>query len=48
MTFPVRQSSNGVNFGFQYDEITLYLNLIVLLYADDTSMFGTDGKDFLK
>ena len=39
---------NGVNFEFQYDDITLYLNLFVLLYADDTVVFGTDEKEFQK
>ena len=32
----------------QYDDITLYLKLFVLLYADDTVVFGTDEKEFQK
>ena len=39
---------NGVNFEFQYDDITLYLKLFVLLYADDTVVFGTDENEFQK
>ena len=38
--------TNCVNFEFQYDDITLYLKLLVLLYADDTDVFGTDEKEF--
>ena len=34
------------NFEFQYDDITLYLKLFVLLYADDTVVFATDEKSF--
>ena len=33
-------------FEFQYDDITLYKELLVLLYADDTVVFGTDKKEF--
>ena len=33
------------NFEFQYDDVTLYLKLLVLLYADDTVVLGTDEKD---
>ena len=40
------KSCNGVNFEFQYDNITLYLKLLVLFYADDTVIFGTDEKEF--
>ena len=45
-SFLCNKSYNGVNFEFQYDEITLYLKLLVLLYADDTVVFGTDEKEF--
>ena len=31
---------------FKYDDITLCLKLLVLLYAADTVVFGTDEKDF--
>ena len=33
------RSCNGVNFEFQYDNITLYLKLLVLLNADVTVVF---------
>ena len=36
------KSFNAVNVKFQYDDITLYLKLLVLLYADNTVVFGTD------
>ena len=40
------KSCNGVNVEFQYDDIALYLKLLVLLYADDTVGFDTDEKEF--
>ena len=43
-SFLCDKSCNGVNFEFQYDDITLYLELLVLHYADDTVVFGTDEK----
>ena len=45
-SFLCDKSCNGVNFEFQYDDITLCLKLIVLLVADDTVVFGTDEKEF--
>ena len=42
----IDKSCNGVNFEFQYDDLPLYLKLLVLLYADDTVVFGTDEKEF--
>ena len=42
----MRKSCNGVNFEFQYDDITLHLKLLMLLYANDTVVFGTDEKEF--
>ena len=47
-SFLCDKSCNGVNFEFQYDDRTLYLKLLVLLYADDTVVFGTDEKEFSK
>ena len=40
------KSCNGIKFEFQYNDITLYLKLLVLLYADDTFVFCTDEKEF--
>ena len=34
-SFLCDKSCNGVNFEFQHDDITLYLKLLVLLYADN-------------
>ena len=45
-SFQCDKSCSGVNFELQYDELTLYLKLLVLLYADDTVVFGTDEKEF--
>ena len=45
-SFLCYKSCNGVNFEFQYDDKTLYLKLLVQLYADDTVVFGTDEKEF--
>ena len=42
----MRQKLQWYNFEFQSDDITLYLELVVLLYADDTVVFGTDEKEF--
>ena len=47
-TFLTDKSCNGVNIVFKYDDITLYLKLFVLLYADGTVIFGTDEKEFQK
>ena len=44
-SFLSNKSCNAVNVEFQYDDITLYLKLLVLLYADNTVVFGTD-EDF--
>ena len=40
------KSCNGVNIEFQFDDITLYLKMLVFaLYADDTVVFGTNDKE---
>ena len=39
-TFLCNKCCNGVNFEFQYDDITLHMELLVLLYADDTFVLG--------
>ena len=35
-----------MNFEFKYDDITLYLKLLVLLNADETVVVGTNEKEF--
>ena len=45
-SFLCDESCNGVNFEFQYDDITLYLKLLAMLYAHDTIVFERDVKDF--
>ena len=37
---------NGINFDFANDQLVLYLKVFVLLYADDTVIFGTDPDSF--
>ena len=39
LNFPMGQK-------LQYDDMTFYLKLFVLLYTDDTVVYGTDEKDF--
>ena len=46
-SFLCDKSSNGVNFEFQYDDITLYLKLLVLLYADDTVVLVEMRRNFI-
>ena len=40
--------NHDVNIKFKYNDIILHLKLFVLLYADDTVIFGTDEKEFQK
>ena len=30
----------------QFDDITLYMKMLALLYAEDTVVFSTDEKEF--
>ena len=39
-------NASGVNLELKFDNLTLFLKLSVLLYADDTVIFGTDEKQF--
>ena len=39
-------NASGVNLELEFDDLTLFLKLFVLLYADDTVIFGTDEKQF--
>ena len=45
-SFLCDKSCNCVNFELQYDDITLYLKMLVLLLADDTDVFCTDEEEF--
>ena len=38
----------GINLESSDLDVTIYLKLLVLLYADDTVIFGTNAKDFQK
>ena len=37
---------SGINFNITDNEINVYLKILVLLYADDTVIFGTDAESF--
>ena len=39
-------NASGVNLELKFDDLTLFLKLFVLLYADDTVIFVTDEKQF--
>ena len=45
-TFLCDKSCNGIIFEFQYDDITLYLKLLVLLNADDTVVLVQMRRNF--
>ena len=34
------------NLDLRYDQLTIFLKIFVLLYADDTVIFGTDENQF--
>ena len=36
----------GINFDFENDQLLLFLKIFILLYADDTVIFGTDPDSF--
>ena len=36
----------GIDFDIENDQLLLYLKIFVLLYADDTVIFGTDPDSF--
>ena len=36
----------GINVDFDNDQFTVFLTLLVLLYADDTVIFATDPESF--
>ena len=42
----MRQKLQWYNFEFQYDDIKLYLELVVLLYADDTVVLVQMRRNF--
>ena len=44
--FLVQQNCSGINLTLQDDQLTVYFKLLVLLYADDTVIFGTDPESF--
>ena len=41
-----QHNCNGINIESSDQEISIYLKLLVLLYADDTVIFGTDAVAF--
>ncbi|MCU7800877.1 MAG: reverse transcriptase family protein [gamma proteobacterium symbiont of Lucinoma myriamae] len=45
-TYLVQNNCRGVDIEFSNEQLYLYLKLFILLYADDTVVFGTDEKSF--
>ena len=46
--FTKARSCSGISLEFVSDDLYFYLKLLVLLYADDTVIFGTDKTSFQK
>ena len=45
-TFLASYNCTGIYINFNYDDLTVFLKIFVLLYADDTIIFGMDEKNF--
>ena len=45
-TYLIQKNCRGIDIDFSGDQLVLYLKLIILLYADDTVIFGTDVESF--
>ncbi|MEW8548549.1 MAG: reverse transcriptase family protein, partial [Candidatus Thiodiazotropha sp.] len=45
-TFLIQNNCKGIDIDFSSDQLVLYLKLFILLYADDTVIFGTDEESF--
>ena len=45
-TFLASNNCTGIDMNFNYDDLTVFLKIFVLLYADDTIIFGMDEKNF--
>ena len=45
-SFLLDNNCNGINLTLRYEQITLFLKLFILLYADDTVIFGIDEQSF--
>ena len=39
-------NGSGVKLELRSDDLTFFLKIFVILYADDTVIFGTDEKEF--
>ena len=39
------KQENGVNRGIDYDDISIFMKILVVLFADDTVIFGTTEAD---
>ena len=39
------KQANGVNCGIDYDDISIFIKILVVLFADDTVIFGTTEAD---
>ena len=45
-SFMANNGATGLNLDLNYDQLTIFLKIFVLLYADDTVIFGTDENQF--
>ena len=45
-TFLASNNCTGIDMNFNYDDLTVFLKIFVLPYADDTIIFGMDEKNF--
>ena len=45
-TYLIQKNCRGIDIDFSGDQLVLYLKLFILLYADDTVIFGTDAESF--
>ena len=45
-SFMANNGATGINLDLRYDQLTIFLKIFVLLYADDTVIFGTDQNQF--
>ena len=41
----ITKQANGVNCDINYEDVAIYIKILVLLFADDTVLFGTNEAD---
>ena len=45
-SFLISNNCKGIDLALRYEQVILFLKIFVLLYADDTIIFGTDENSF--